>query len=191
MLNEIKDKIKPWIETAASPFVTLGLRPNHITILALILSGISGYLFFIDRPLLAGVMVLVGGFFDVIDGAVARTTGEATELGGVLDSTFDRVSDAFIYMGILGGTYGNLMGEPNWVLPVVAMFASFMVSYVRARAESAGTGDLDVGIAERAERLIIVSVGAFLNLIVYALLVVSVLAIFTVGQRLYETHKRL
>ncbi|MFW5913302.1 MAG: archaetidylinositol phosphate synthase [Candidatus Hadarchaeota archaeon] len=191
MLSEIRDRIAPFIEKVAVPFAKLGLKPNHITVLALLLSGISGYLFFEGSPILGGVMILIGGFFDIIDGAIARLTGEVTEFGSVLDSTSDRISDALIYVGILGGGYGTLLGEPIWVFPITALLTSFLVSYVRARAESAGTGKLDVGIAERAERLIILSLGAFVNLIIYALALVSVLAGATVIQRLYESFKRL
>ncbi len=191
MLSEVREKLKPWVEKSARPFVKAGLKPNYITVIALLTGLFAGILFAWDRPFCAGIVVLVGGYFDMIDGAVARAMGEVTEFGGVLDSVFDRVADAALYVGVLIGGVESIFGEPTYLLPVFALIGSLAVSYVRARAESAGTGELDVGIAERAERLIILTLGALSGFISYALLVITALTAITVVQRLYVSHQRL
>ncbi|KXA95478.1 hypothetical protein AKJ39_03095 [candidate division MSBL1 archaeon SCGC-AAA259J03] len=191
MLSRVRDSVRTWIKKIAKPFARAGLSPNHITVIALLVGILGGLLFYWQKAWLAGVVILLGGFFDVIDGAVARLTGRVTRFGGVLDSVFDRITDAVLYIGVLAGGLGSLLGEPEWILPVFALLGSMLVSYVRARAESAGSGKLDVGIAERAERLLILAIGAFLNLVPFALLIIVVLTFFTVIQRVWEARLRL
>lgn len=191
MLSKIRKKIRPWIETVAEPFARVGFTPNYITLLALAVGIIAAFLFAIERFQLAGLVVLIGGFFDMIDGAVARLTDEVTEFGGVLDSISDRITDALLYLGILTGGVSSLIGEPIWFLPFTALIGSYMVSYIRARAESAGSGKLDVGIAERAERLIIIAVGAILSLMSYALALIVILTFITVIQRIWVARNNL
>lgn len=191
MLSGIRDRLNPWIEKLARPFVALGLKPNHVTLVALIIGISAGILFSYNHVRWAGFVVLVGGFFDIIDGAVARISGYVTKLGGVLDSVCDRVTDAALYIGIMASGIGGISSEPAWLLPVLALVGSLLVSYVRARAESAGTGKLDVGVAERAERLIVLALGALLGLIDYALLIIVLLTFFTVLQRIWTSKKRL
>ncbi len=191
MLNKIRDRLNPWIEATAKPFVQLGLSPNHISFIALSIGILAGLLFSFQRIRYGGILVLIGGYFDVIDGAVARLTGKVTEFGGVLDSVSDRISDAALFIGIAAGGFGSFGREAVWFLPILALLGSLMVSYVRARAESAGTGKLDVGIAERAERLLILAAGALLNLIPYALAAIVILTTVTVFQRIREAYLRL
>ncbi len=121
---------------------------------------------------------------------MARNHGSQTKFGGILDSTADRFADAFIIIGIIAGGY------INWIWGVLALHATMSVSYVRARAEVDGV-KCDVGVAERAERLVILVVGAFLayflnpDFMALAVLVVMVLGYFTVTQRLYHSWKQL
>lgn len=191
MLNQIRSKLRPFIEACARPFVRVGVSSNHITLIGLVVGVFAGFLFAFGRPVLAGVVVLLGGFFDVIDGAVARLAGQVTDIGGVLDSVCDRVADGALFVGIMAGGFGSLFGEPNWVLPVFALLGSLLVSYVRARAEAAGTGKLDVGIAERAERIIIIAAGAFFGLIPHVLVIIIVLTSVTIVRRVWEAQVRL
>ncbi len=191
MLSGIRDKIKPVVEKVAKPFVKIGLKPGHITVIALLVGIFAGLLLAWNRPIIAGFVVLIGGFFDMIDGTVARLTESVTDFGGVMDSVFDRITDSALYIGVLAGGFGSFYSFPDWMLPVLALVGSYMVSYVRARAEAAGTGELDVGIAERAERLIILAVGSFFGLINYALLLIVVLTFVTVAQRVWASYKNL
>lgn len=191
MLSEIREKIEPWVESSARPFARIGLQPNHITLIALLTGLLAGVLFAYEEPQWAGIAILVGGFFDMIDGAVARLTDQVTEFGGVLDSVSDRVTDFILYIGVMFGGMSGVAELPSWFLPALALAGSFLVSYTRARAESAGTGKLEVGIAERAERLLILGVGAFFCVTAYALLIIVVLTIFTIVQRVWEARSRL
>ncbi len=190
MLSDIRKKIKPLVEAAARPFVRLGFKPNQITILGVIIGIVAGLLFSLNEVRFAGVIILLGGFFDIIDGAVARLTDQVTDFGGLLDSVSDRITDAILFVGIIAGGIGGLFGLPSWFLPVFALIGSYLVSYTRARAEAAGSGKLDVGIAERAERLLILALGALLGLTAYAVLLIVVLTFITVSQRILESYKR-
>lgn len=191
MLNEIREKVRPWLETFARPFAKAGLRPNHVTLIALAVGILGGCLFAAGEPRWAGLVVLAGGFFDIIDGAVARMTGSVTEFGGILDSVSDRITDSALYLGIIVGGMAEWAGQPGWVLPSLALVTSLLVSYTRARAEAAGTGKLDVGIAERAERLLILAIGGLLTVTAYALILISILAAATIIQRVWESNQRL
>lgn len=191
MLSEIRKKIEPWIEASARPFARVGLHPNHITLIALSTGFLAGALFSYEEPQWAGLVVLIGGFFDMIDGAVARLTDQVTDFGGVLDSVSDRVTDSALYVGVMFGGMASISEEPPWLLPVLALVGSLLVSYTRARAESAGTGKLDVGIAERAERLLILGVGALLCVTNYALIIIVVLTGCTIVQRIWVAGSRL
>lgn len=191
MLSDIREKIKPLVESSARPFVKIGLKPNQVTVIGLIIGVLAGVLFSMQEVRLAGIVILVGGFFDIIDGAVARLTGQVTEFGGVLDSVSDRITDAILFVGIIAGGLGSLFGLPGWFLPILALIGSYLVSYTRSRAESAGSGKLDVGIAERAERLLILAFGALFTLTGYAVLLIVILTVITVAQRILESYKRL
>lgn len=191
MLSDIREKIKPLVESAARPFVKLGLKPNQITFIGLIIGIIGGILFSLREPRWAGLVILIGGFFDMIDGAVARLTGKVTEFGGVLDSVFDRLTDAILLAGVIWGGMGGLLDLPVWLLPVMALIGSYLVSYIRSRAEAVGSGKLDVGIAERAERLIILAIGSILGFVAQAVLLIVILTVITVVQRLWASYGRL
>lgn len=191
MLSSIREKVRPWIESSARPFIRVGLAPNHITFIALSVGILAAVLFAVGEPGWAGLVVLVGGFFDMIDGAVARLTGRVTRLGGILDSVSDRSADAILYIGVMAGGMGSVAEEPAWLLPALALVGSYLVSYTRARAESAGSGKLDVGIAERAERLLILAVGALLGITAYALAVIVILTAVTLVQRILAARRQL
>lgn len=190
MLSKVRERIEPWIESAARPFVVVGVSPNHITIFGLLIGFLAAFLFGIGKPRLAGLAILACGFFDIIDGAVARLSSSVTKLGGFLDSVFDRVSDSVIFIGIMFGGLAGPWNHPIWFWPSLALIGSLLVSYTRARAEAAGTGKLAVGIAERAERLAILAVGGLLDLTGYAVVIIAFLAFITVAHRVIVAIER-
>lgn len=185
------DKLRPQVKLVLDPFARhIQINPNIITLVGLLVSLISAYFFANKYILLGGVFIAVSGFVDILDGAVARKNSSTTLFGGVLDSTADRFSDAFILIGIiLGGYVDPLIG-------ILALHASVTVSYVRARAESEGV-KCNVGIAERPERLVILMIGAFFGYLIdseimyWAVVIIMVLGYLTVLQRLYHTWKEL
>jgi archaetidylinositol phosphate synthase len=131
--------------------------------------------------LLGGIFLIIAGFFDAIDGTVARVTKRTSALGSFLDSIIDKVSEIVVFIGILIGNFTNP------VLVLVTLSLSILVSYTRARAESMGIDLKGKGIAERAERILILSILAFIPFrdnISLALWIISVLAIITILERL-------
>lgn len=190
MLSKMRERVEPWIESAARPFVNVGISPNQITLFGLLTGVLAAFLFGIGKPRLAGIVILACGFFDIIDGAVARLSSSVTKFGGFLDSVADRITDSAIFIGIMFGGLVSLWGHPIWFWPSLALAGSFLVSYTRARAEAAGTGKLAVGIAERAERLVILAIGGLLNLTGYAVIIVAFLAFITVIHRVVVAMER-
>jgi phosphatidylglycerophosphate synthase len=140
----------------------LGLTPNALTAIGFLGTCVAAWAAASQLWLLAGILVLVFGVFDLFDGTLARATGRATKLGAFLDSTFDRAGEAITYLGIVIGllAFGVAAGA---ALAAVAMAAAFMVSYARAKAESlgftAGTGMAAIGLAPREVRIVILALG--------------------------------
>jgi archaetidylinositol phosphate synthase len=188
MLNKLRPRFKIYIDPIAKK---IHVNPNILTIIGLLVGILSGYMFATGNLLGGGLLIALSGFFDIIDGAVARNHGSHSQFGSILDSTTDRLTDAFIIMGIiLGGFITPFIG-------ILAIIASFSVSYVRARMESEGVKG-DVGIAERAERLVIIMIGAFLSyalgmniILEYAIILIVILGFFTVFQRIYHAWNQL
>ncbi len=169
------------------------ITPNAITWLGFLLAVgaaafiITGYLF------AAGLVVLLAGFFDILDGALARHRNQTTRFGAVLDSTLDRLAEAVVLLGILVlfllTEEQPILLAKEWsiLLVGVALLGSLLVSYVKARAEALGL-ECQVGLFTRAERVIVLALGLLLNQIAYALVIaLAIIAVFsfiTVGQRL-------
>jgi archaetidylinositol phosphate synthase len=192
MLNRLRPQVKVILDPVAKK---IRINPNILTIMGLLVSLISAYMFATGNLLMGGLLIALSGFVDMLDGAVARNNYQTTKFGGLLDSTADRFADAFIIIGIIYGGY------VNWIYGILALHASLTVSYVRARAESEGI-KCNVGIAERAERLVIIMIGAFLsyftniqifnmNLLGIAVVVIMILGYVTVIQRVYHSWKNL
>jgi archaetidylinositol phosphate synthase len=138
--------------------------------------------------ILAPILMLISGLFDALDGVIARVHGEATKFGGFFDSVLDRYADAVVLCGIIVGGLTNL----TWGL--AALFGSLLVSYARARAEVAGVKMESIGLAERAERIVIIVVASFLSYIWidalnWSILLLAVLTNLTVIQRALYFYK--
>ncbi len=187
MLNRFRPTIKGFLDPLARK---IKINPNLITIFGLIVAFLSAYSFALGNLLVGGILIALSGFLDIVDGAVARNNSSITPFGGFLDSTVDRLSDALIIIGIVYG------GFVNWIFGILALHASLTISYVRARAEVEGI-PCGVGIAERAERLVIIMAGAFLGVLfgeevmLIAIILVIVLGYMTVVQRIYHTCKKM
>ena len=161
----------------------LRLSPNHLTLLGLALAGGSAYLIGTGHFVSGGLVLLASGFFDLLDGMLARATGKATPFGAVLDSVADRLGEAAVLLGVLA-FYLSPLSEPEVILAYLALTASIMVSYLRARAEALGL-QASEGIMTRPERVAILAVGLFTGWVDVALGVMASLAFLTVGQRLW------
>ncbi|MEJ2126032.1 MAG: archaetidylinositol phosphate synthase [Candidatus Bathyarchaeota archaeon] len=187
MLTKLKKQVQTALTSTADLFHNLGLTPNRVSILGIIFSILSGVVYSqwqINRAflILAPVLILVSGLFDALDGVIARVHGKATTFGAFFDSMLDRYADAIVLCGIIAGGLSNL----TWGL--AALVGSVMVSYSRARAEAAGVKMESVGLAERAERMVLVGVASFvsyfwIDALNWSILILAILTNFTVLQR--------
>jgi archaetidylinositol phosphate synthase len=136
----------------------------------------------------ASILLLISGFFDIVDGSVARVMKKSTTKGAFLDSNFDKVSEALIFIGIAIG------GLSNPILAMIALSTSILVSYLRAKAESLGIELKGVGIGERAERLLILSICGFIPIsgsIQWGVIIIILISGFSFLQRFRYVLKRI
>jgi CDP-diacylglycerol--glycerol-3-phosphate 3-phosphatidyltransferase len=186
-LAEFRKSAARWItEPLKTILVKSRLTPNKLTWLALIISLIAAGTIATKHLLIGGFLVLLSGLFDLLDGMLARLTNQSTRFGALLDSTFDRISDAVLLLGILV-LYLLNRDTIGIVLVFLALVGAFLTSYLRARAEGLGIS-CPVGLFTRAERVIILALGLLLNplckfSISIALAILVVLGFATVVQR--------
>ncbi len=162
------------------------VAPNVISWTGFLIAIGAAVLIITEHLLAAGVVVLIAGFFDILDGALARSTNRTTQFGAILDSTLDRLAEAVVLLGVLIFYLLNANERPVIValLVTLTMIGSFMVSYIRARAEAAGL-ECQAGLFTRAERVVVLALGLLLNQIIYAVAIIVVLSFITAGQRLF------
>jgi len=199
-MTELPQLRKSASSRVTGPVIRLLVR-THVTPTALTWGGFAiavgaavivatGHLF------VGGIVMLAGGFFDMLDGALARHTGQVTKLGAFLDSTLDRVSEAAMLLGVLV-YYLFLGGSPalGILFVFLALISSLMVSYLRARGEALGM-ECTVGIFTRPERVIALAVGllasrSFDNALVIALAVITLFSFIAAGQRLVHLRRQI
>ncbi|TET42441.1 MAG: CDP-alcohol phosphatidyltransferase family protein [Dehalococcoidia bacterium] len=166
-----------------------GITPNALTFINLALNIIAAYVIATGHFLLGGVLVLVAGLFDLLDGALARFTKQTTRFGAILDSVVDRISEAAILCGLLIWYIPQEEASLEIVLILIVLIGSFLVSYIRARAEGLGW-QCQVGLFTRTERVIVLAIGLLVNQIFIALCVLVVFVFITVVQRLVYLWKQ-
>lgn len=166
------------------------ITPNTITWFGFLLSVGATVLIVTEHLFAAGLLVLVSGLFDLLDGALARHTNQATRFGAVLDSTLDRLAEAVLLLGILI-LYAREQSVIGILLVGIALPSSLLVSYIRAKAEALGL-ECKVGLFTRGERVIVLALGLLLSQIDYALIaalgVIVLFSLFTAGQRLVHVR---
>jgi len=166
------------------------ITPNALTFINLALNIIAAYVIAAGYFLLGGVLVLVAGLFDLLDGALARFIEQTTKFGAILDSVVDRISEAAILCGLLIWYIPQEEADLEIVLIFVVLIGSFLISYIRARAEGLGW-QCQVGLFTRAERVIVLAIGLLTNQIFIALCVLVVFVFITVVQRLAYLRKQV
>ncbi|MER3601534.1 MAG: CDP-diacylglycerol--glycerol-3-phosphate 3-phosphatidyltransferase [Nitrososphaerota archaeon] len=188
MLNRFRELFARALTPMALALARAGLRPLHVTLLSLLLALLAlPALLGLLRPALplAALLLLGSGLLDALDGQLARALGAESRRGAFLDSTFDRLSEGAIYIGLAAG---------GWVpayLATLALLLSLMVSYVRARAEGLGVQLKGVGFAERAERLLILSLSLLLGYPAPGAVLVALLSALALAQRIWAALKQL
>jgi len=179
--------LKVILEPIAGVFRALHVTPNVITLMGFLLNLVVAYLIVIDQVFWAGIVFLIAAGADAVDGTLARQLGVRNKFGAFWDSTLDRLSESFVLMAI--GYYFAIRGEVWYVMAAfLALIASFLVSYTRARGEGLGV-DVKVGIGTRVERFIVTALALLLNKLVIGLAVIIVLAGITVLQRMWTVYK--
>ncbi len=172
------------------------ISPNYLTFIGLVINVIAALFFGFasadnNQPRLffyAGLVIIGAGIFDMVDGRVARATGQVTAFGGFFDSVIDRYSDVALFFGLLV-YYARANRFFYVVLVAFVMTSSVMVSYTRARAESL-ISSCKVGFMERPERIVLVLIGALFNRMAPVLWVIAVISTFTVIHRISYTYRQ-
>lgn len=158
----LRQRVRDLATPIAKGLGRLGLTPNALTVIGFLGTCAAAYAAAIQAWLLAGILVLAFGVFDLFDGTLARATGRVSRFGAFLDSTLDRAGEAIVYVGIAIGCIAGGF-DLGAVLAAAAMAAAFMVSYTRAKSESLGftpgTGMANIGLAPREVRIAILVIG--------------------------------
>ena len=176
-------------EPLARSLMAIGLTPNRVTFLGLLVSAACAYLLSQGMFVVGGGVLILAGMMDMVDGALARRGGTASPRGALLDSVIDRVAEATVFVGLLV-YYLDPVSATEIVLINLSLVGSFMVSYLRARGEGLGV-DCRVGIMTRPERVVALAVGLLLGQVTIALGVIAVLTIFTTLHRFWHIHREL
>lgn len=160
--NESRDRVKHVFEPIALAMGRAGLTPDALTLIGFVITVAGAALLSQQLWLLGGLVVFLGGVFDMFDGTLARATGQVSKLGAFMDSVFDRWGEGIVYVGLIAGlVVSGWAGAPLYA--AAALVGAFMVSYARAKAEglgfSPGTGMAAVGIMPREARLVILTIG--------------------------------
>ncbi len=205
----LSEKIKERFVQAIAPFCSflsgLGISPNAVSLAGLSLSLISGLVYASGAFFCAGVILILAGTCDVLDGQMARLTGKISLFGAFLDSAIDRFSELFIFLG-LAWHFSRLsaenpesaLGSVVVLILILALSGSFMVSYTRARAEGLGV-ECKVGWMQRPERLALLILGSLFaglpvvgpSIMIGTILIIAVLGNYTAVQRIIYVKNQL
>jgi CDP-diacylglycerol---glycerol-3-phosphate 3-phosphatidyltransferase len=188
----LTDYLRKWLKGVAEPVAgfmnRIGLRPNVVTYLGLIGNTIGAVLLATGHITLGGIVALLMGPLDGLDGTMARLRGESTKFGAFIDSVTDRYSE----LVILAGLMAYFLQKADWLacgLVYLSAAGSVMVSYIKARAESLGF-DARVGILTRAERYLVLAPSLVFNIPMIGLWILAVLSNFTALQRFAYVRKQ-
>jgi archaetidylinositol phosphate synthase len=197
LLNKYRKLLHPILEKVGILFSSTGLSPNTLSLIGFIITIISSIIFGINSlhldptinfSAIGSLFLLAGGFFDVIDGSVAKITKRTSRKGSFLDSTLDKISETIIFLGIAIGEFANP------ILCLIAVSSSLLVSYTRSRAETLGIDLSGIGVGERAERILILAIMGLLpfsHSLEYGVIIVIGISIITIIQRINKTLKNL
>ena len=197
MLNKLRQAINPGLDKMGSLFASTGMSPTFWTTLSLILAASSGLTYMSAiyfgsnwylSSMVGSILLLFSGFFDIVDGCVARVTKQSSKKGAYLDSVFDKISESIIFIGLAIG------GLANPIISQIAISISLLVSYTRAKSEAVGVDLKGIGIGERAERLLLIGILGLIpveGILQGAVILVCILAGVTLFQRVSFTIQKL
>lgn len=183
MLSKIKNSVNKLLNPLGKFLALRGIKPNQISLIGFFF-GILAAIFIYKKDFIIGaIFILLNGFFDMLDGLVARSGNMVTKFGAYLDSVLDRYADIAIKTSLA-------FAGVDWIVVVFALSGALMVSYTRARAEKF-LEECSVGIAERGERLLIIVSGLLTGYIFFATILVGILSHLTAIHRIIFTKKKL
>ncbi|MFQ5781779.1 MAG: CDP-alcohol phosphatidyltransferase family protein [Nitrosopumilus sp.] len=188
MLNNLRESLRPTLEKIGKAFASTGLSPNFWTSVGLVFALASAVVYGLGIEIgliIGGILLLVSGFFDMVDGQVARVTGKTSKKGSYLDSMFDKIAEVAIFLGILIGGYAESY------LVLLAITLSLLVSYTRAKSDAFNIKLQGVGIGERAERLLVIAIIGIIGYMEPAVIIVVIIAGITLIQRMVVTAKNI
>jgi len=188
----VKQKFRAILDPVIQFFIHYELNPNFFTTISLIICAISAYQFGKGSLRYGGLLLLLGGLFDMIDGDVARASNRVTRFGALYDSTLDRYAEILVFFGIGAHFIRRYSATSSTGLLIsmvifIALAGSLMVSYVRARAEGLGF-ECKVGIMQRPERIVLIGISALIAeiVLIIAMFIIAILANITALQRIYH-----
>ena len=193
--NESRGRIKAIFEPIALAMGRAGLTPNALTLIGFAITTVGAVLVGLQLWVIGGIVIFLGGVFDMFDGTLARATGQASPLGAFMDSVFDKLGEIIVFLGVIAGLLAVGAADVPILVAAAAMGAAIMVSYARAKSDglgySSGMGLAAVGVMPREVRLVIISIGIVLtgttlgtSAIEFALGVILVGSVITVIQRI-------
>lgn len=169
-------------------FASVGITPNMATLIGLVLNGIVAVIIAFGYPILGGVLLLFASAFDMVDGAIARSTNAVSRFGGFFDSTIDRYSEIVVYIGLLVWLNQTGEAEIGAVLTLIAATGALMISYARARAEAIGY-KASVGLVARPERVVLLAICLIINQPLWALWILAILTHVTAIWRIIHVYR--
>ena len=193
--DEFRNAVLRYVEIpGAKLFHALKFTPNNITILGFVITVISAYLVGAGWLLAGGIVFLLAGVLDLMDGGLARLTGQASPFGALMDSVFDRLSEASIFVGIAVFALRSDISDDRQMffmtVLLLALIFSQGVSYLRARGEGLGVFT-KAGLMTRPERVLLLGVGLIVEQIEWMLLVIAVVSCLTLFQRVFPIRDML
>ena len=193
--EQIRESILRYVELPGARLLrALKLTPNAVTLISFALTVASAYLVGSGWLVAGGIVFLLGSGLDLMDGALARLTGTASPFGALLDSVFDRLGEAALFVGL--AFYAIRGGASESFLPIfiitlfLALIFSQGVSYLRARGEGLGVFTR-AGVMTRTERVILLGIGLLIDQIFWVLLLIAVVSCFTLFQRMFTIRREL
>jgi CDP-diacylglycerol--glycerol-3-phosphate 3-phosphatidyltransferase len=187
--NRVGHRLDPYLNSVLKKFLGQEVNPNLFTFLGFFATLTASLFIIKEFWLLAGLGIVLSGLFDLFDGAIARNLGKVTAFGGFLDSVLDRYSDLLLLLAFLI----NYLKRGDSSLVILTSWVSIgtvLIPYIRARAEALQI-PCNIGLMERAERIILLSAGALFNWMEPILWVLAILTHFTVLQRIFYVWKKL
>ena len=188
--GRIGDAIRVYLLSVGRVLARTGLTPNQLTLIGLALNLVVAIVIALGAYRVGGVLLLLASGFDMLDGAVARSTNAMTKFGGFLDSTLDRYSEIVVYVGVLIYLQRtDNHAQLGALLILAAASGALLISYARARAEAAGF-TAEVGIAARSERVVLLAIALIFGWALWGLWILAIATHITAVTRIVHVWRQ-